>query len=113
MKNEITKQSQENVLLAINNLVKNVGLNDVKTSFNSKTGTASVTGNRNGIQYTTTLKKQQNGITQTSSQFNINISKDALKNQIKDLNKQGFKQQQIADMLNISQPTVSNYIKKK
>lgn len=41
-----------------------------------------------------------------------NLSRDALKSQIKDLKKQGFKQQQIADMLNISQATVSNYLKK-
>lgn len=113
MNNEIAPRNQENVLTAINNLVANIGLNDVKTSFNSKTGTASVTGNRDGIQYTTTLKRMLNGIVQTSSQFAINLSKDALKDQISDLKKEGFKQQQIANMLNISQATVSNYLRKK
>jgi DNA-binding NarL/FixJ family response regulator len=112
LKNEIAKRNQENILVAINNLVSSVGLDDVKTSFNSKTGTASVTGNRHGIQYTTTLKKQLNGIIQTTSQFSTDMNKDALKSQIKDLRKQGYKQQQIADMLNISQATVSNYLHK-
>lgn len=112
MSNEITPKQQQNILTAINDLVSNIGLNDVKTNFNSKTGTASVTGNRNGIQYTTTLKKQLNGVIQTTSQFATNLSRDALKSQIRDLKKQGYKQQQIADMLNISQATVSNYLKK-
>lgn len=112
MSNNLDKKQPQNILAAINDLVSNFELNDVKTNFNSKTGTASVTGNRNGIQYTTTLKKQLNGVTQTTSQLATNLSRDALKSQIKDLKKQGFKQQQIADMLNISQATVSNYLKK-
>ena len=112
MSHEIVQKEQQNVLSAINEVISNIGLNDVKTSFNSKTGTASVTGNRNGIQYTTTLKRQQHGVIQTNSQFDTNIGKDALAAQVKELRKQGYKQQQIADMLNISQSTVHNYLKK-
>ena len=47
----------QNILTAINNLVSDIGLNDVKTSFDSKTGIASVIGNKDGVQYTTTLTK--------------------------------------------------------
>ena len=112
MPHEIIKKQQQNVLSAINEVISNIGLDDVKTSFNSKTGTASVTGNRNGIQYTTTLKRQQHGVIQTNSQFDINIGKDALVAQVKELHRQGYKQLQIADMLNISQSTVHNYLKK-
>lgn len=112
MSNEIIKKQSQNVLVAINDLVSNIGLSDVKTSFNSKTGTASVTGNKNGIQYTTTLAKQLCGIVQTTTQFATNVGKDVLVAQAKDLRKQGFKQQQIADMLNISQATVCKYLKK-
>lgn len=112
MSHEIIKKQQQNVLSAINEVISNIGLDDVKTSFNSKTGTASVTGNRNGIQYTTTLKRQQHGVIQTNSQFDTNVGKDALITQVKELYKQGYKQQQIADMLNISQTTVHNYLKK-
>lgn len=111
MKNEITKG--KNILSVMSELVNGIGLENVKTSFNSKTGTASITGIRDGIQYTTTLKTQKNGIIQTSSQFDVeNISKKALKMQIKDLKKQGYKQREIAEMLGISQPTVSNYLRK-
>lgn len=112
MSNEIVKNQSQNVLTAISNLVSNIGLNDVKTNFNSKAGIASVTGNKDGIQYTTTLTKQLYGVVQTTSQFATNLGKDALVAQSKDLSKQGYKQQQIADMLNISQATVSKYLRK-
>lgn len=112
MSHEIIKKQQQNVLSAINEVISNIGLDDVKTSFDSKTGTASVTGNRNGIQYTTTLKRQQHGAIQTNSQFDTNVGKEALITQVKELYRQGYKQQQIADMLNISQTTVHNYLKK-
>ena len=111
MGNDLKKNNQPNILMAISDLVANIGLNDAKTNFNSKTGTASVTGNRDGIQYTTTLKKQLNGMIQTSTQFATNLSRDALKSQIKDLKRQGYTQQEIAGMLNISQPTVSKYLR--
>ena len=112
MSNEIIKKQSQNVLGAINNLIANIGLKDVKTTFNSKNGTASVVGTKDGIQYTTTLTKQLYGVVQTTTQFAANLGKEALQAQIKDLRKQGYKQQQIADMLNISQATVSKYLKK-
>ena len=111
MKNVIVEN--KNLLDAISDLIKDVGLENVKTNFNSKTGTASVTGNRDGFQYTTTLKRQKNGIIQTSSQFDVeNMTKNALEMQIKELKRQGYKQREIAEMLGISQPTVSNYLRK-
>ena len=53
-----------------------------------------------------------NGVVQTTTQFATNLGKEALTSQIKDLRKQGYKQQQIADMLKISQATVSKYLRK-
>lgn len=41
-----------------------------------------------------------------------NLGKDGLKKQIKELKYQRYKQQEIADMLGVSQSTVSNYLKK-
>ena len=112
MKNELTSQQQQNILSAIGNIVSTIGLDDVKTNINLKAGTASITGNKNGIQYTTTLTQHLGGMVKTTSEFAINTGRDVLKTQIKDLKKQGFKQTEIADMLNISQPTVSKYLKK-
>ena len=110
--NEITIKYNNNLLNAVNELVGNIPLEDVKTQFNSKTGTASITGHRNGIQYTTTLSSQPEGVIQTNSMFNKNMGKDALEIQIKKLKKEGYKQTEIAEMLGISQPTVSNYLRK-
>ena len=106
------KKQSHNILTVIDNLISDVGLNDVKTSFDSKTGIASVIGNKDGFQYTTTLTKHLHGVVQTTTQFATNLGKEALISQIKDLRKQGYKQQQIADMLKISQATVSKYLRK-
>lgn len=112
MGNDLMKKQAQNILTAINDLVSDIGLNDVKTNFDSKTGIASVIGNKDGFQYTTTLTKHINGVVQTTTQFATNLGKEALITQIKDLRKQGFKQKQIADMLKISQATVSKYLRK-
>lgn len=112
MQNNIVKKKPQNILSAINELVSDMGLNDVRTNFDSKTGIASVVGSKDGFQYTTTVTKHKNGVVKTTSQFVTNLGKEALTAQIKDLRKQGFKQKQIADMLKISQATVSKYLNK-
>ena len=112
MNNNLTKKQSKNILAAINNLIANIGLDDVKTNFDSKTGIASVIGHKDGFQYTTTLTEHVNGVVQTSSKFALNLGKEALVSQIKALRKQGYKQQQIADMLKVSQATVSKYLRK-
>ena len=112
MSKDLMKKQSQNILTVIDNLISDVGLNDVKTSFDSKTGIASVIENKDGFQYTTTLTKHLHGVVQTTTQFATNLGKEALISQIKDLRKQGYKQQQIADMLKISQATVSKYLRK-
>ena len=67
MSNDLIKGQSKNILAAINNFVSNTGLNDVKTTFDSKTGIASVIGNKDGFQYTTTLTKHVNGLVQTTT----------------------------------------------
>lgn len=49
MSNDLMRKQSKNILNAINNFVSNTGLNDVKTSFDSKTGIASVIGNKDGF----------------------------------------------------------------
>lgn len=109
MSEKLTKRNQNDILHAIHEFVANTGLDNVKTVFNSKTGTASITGSQGGIQYTTTLQRQQNGVIETNSQFRNNLGKEALISQVKELVAQGYKQTQIADMLGISQSLVSRY----
>ena len=112
MSDNLVKKQPKNILTVMDNLVSDIGLNDVKTTFDSKTGIASVIGNKDGFQYTTTLTKHMNGVVQTTTQFATNLGKEALISQIKALRKQGYKQQQIADMLKISQAIVSKYLRK-
>lgn len=109
---EITIQQNNGLLNAMSELVSKMPLDDVKTQFNAKTGTASITGHRNGIQYTTTLSVHPEGVIQTNAMFNKDMSRDALEMQIKKLKKDGYKQTEIAEMLGISQPTVSNYLRR-
>ena len=109
---EITIQQNNGLLNAMSELVSKMPLDDVKTQFNAKTGTASITGHRNGIQYTTTLSVHPEGVIQTNAMFNKDMSREALEMQIKKLKKDGYKHTEIAEMLGISQPTVSNYLRR-
>lgn len=92
MSNNLEKKEGQNVLTAISDFVINVGLDNVKTSINTKTGVASITGNKDGIQYTTTLTNCSSGVVQTTSKFVINASKEVLIFQVKELKRQGFTQ---------------------
>ncbi len=113
MSNKIVEKQSQNFLASINNLISNIGLNDVKQSLDSRLGVAILTGTKDGIQHTITLKQQLCGVIQTTSQFvTKNIARDTLIAQVKELSKQGYKQQEIGFMLGISQATVSNYLRK-
>lgn len=87
-------------------------LEDAKMMLNTKAGTISILGSKDGCQYTTTIKRHEQGMTQTSSTFSTNMGKEALVAQVKELRKEGCKQKAIADMLGISQSSVSKYLKK-
>lgn len=100
-----------NELQKINNFIDNIGLDNVITKYDSKNGIASISGSKDGIQYTTVMTRQNNGIINTSSQFETNLGKKVLIEQIQSLRKQGFKQREVAEMLGISQSLVSKYQK--
>ena len=109
---ELILEPNNRLFNAMNRLVEDIALDEVKTYYNAKTGTASVTGHRDGIQYTTTLSKHSEGVIKTDSMFSLNMGREALGMQIKKLKKEGYKQSEIAAMLGISQPTVSNYLRR-
>ncbi|MEH2953643.1 terminase [Candidatus Merdisoma sp. JLR.KK011] len=98
-----------NVIQMLENFVAQTELENVKTTLNTKTGTASITGSKDGYQYTTTMQKETHGMVRTESMFECNLGKEALISQVKNLRRQGYKQQEIADMLGISQSLVSKY----
>ena len=111
MTKELSERKPVNLLKTLNNYIEQTGLENAKTFINSKTGTASITGTREGLVFTTTVKKEKSGIVRTDSAFKTNIGKAALVEQIKELLRQGYKQREVADMLNISQSLVSKYSK--
>lgn len=98
-----------NVIQTLENFISKTELEDVKTIIDAKAGTASITGSRDGYQYTTTLKRQEYGVVQTHTSFECNIGKEALISQVKQLLKQGYRQREVANMLGISQSLVSKY----
>ena len=55
------------------------------------------------------MQQEKHGQIVKYSAFEINVGKDALIEQIKELRRQGYKQLEIADMLGISQSLVSKY----
>lgn len=109
MNNKLKKKDPNNVLQMLNDFIIQTGMENVKTSINTKTGTASITGTKDGYQYTTTVKREKNGIINTHASFEINLGKEALVFQVKQLIKQGYRQREVADMLGISQSLVSKY----
>ena len=82
---------------------------DVRTYYDEKKGLATITGEKDGIQYTTTMKEEKYGCIKTDTQFICDMDKSQKKEQVKSLLKQGFTQNQIANMLKISQSSVSKY----
>ena len=108
MSKEIKKKSNNNFEV-LQNLNLQSDLQDVKSSFNIKTGIASFTGAKDGYQYTTIVKREQYGITQTMHKFEKNLSLNELVQQVKDLTAQGYKQRETAELLGISQASVSKY----
>lgn len=112
--NDINKKNtqNDNIITTVANFISKIDLDNVVTKFDGKSGIASITGNKNGIQYTTTMTRHDYGIVETRTKFPTNLAKDALTSQIIALKNQGFKQTEIAEMLNISQPTVSKHLNK-
>jgi len=114
MSREMSAPMENNdIIEAITFFPKKVGLKDVKMTFDTRTKTACVVGNKDGLQYTTTLKEYMGGCVEIKSKFDTNLGKEGMKMQVSELKAQGYTQQKIADMLGISQSTVSNYLKKQ
>lgn len=110
MAGEIQK-TDNGILEYLRRFVHDTGFDEFKTSYNSRTGTATVTGKKDGMQYTTTIQRNKYGETRTSSHYNVTVGRKALIEQVKQLRRQGYKQTEIADMLGISQSSVSNYLR--
>lgn len=95
---------------SLNEFIEQSGLEEVSVNYNTKTNTATFSGTKDNLRYTTTVKKENTGAIKTESVFETNCTKDALIDQVKSLYNQNYTQTEIATMLGISQSTVSKYL---
>lgn len=109
MRKEMQNYKNKSPLNLVNEFINQTGLNDTRMTINSKTGTVSITGRKDGYQYTTTMQQEKHGSIVRNSSFEVNVGKEALIEQIKELRSEGYKQLEIAEMLGISQSLVSKY----
>lgn len=109
MDSKLQKQKSGNALALVKEFIEQTGLSDVKMTLNSKTGTVSITGRKDGYQYTTVMQQEKKGKIVKNATFEVNVGKELLIEQIKGLRREGYKQSEIADMLGVSQPLVSKY----
>lgn len=113
MSKDIIEKKQGDIIGAMNSFVSEVPLENLSMQYNEKTKTASISGQLRGVLYTTTLKAIPDGVIKTTTQIDVSAGKDVLIQQAIDLKKQGYTQKQIAEMLGVSQATISNYLRKK
>ena len=73
MINELRKHDKRSQLELVREFVDLTGLDDTKMMINSKTGTVSITGRKNGYQYTTTMQQEKHGQIVKNSSFEINV----------------------------------------
>lgn len=107
---DIARKNDNTLATQINSFIQNTGLEDSYISINTKTGTATITGTKDGLQYTTTVQQMKQGFVQNYTAFSKNMCKSVLIEQVKELRNQGYKQNDIATFLGISQSSVSNYL---
>lgn len=84
-------------------------LKNVKMKVDQAKGTAIITGEKDMFIYSTTIKKEPHGYIKTNTEFPSNMTKEEKIEQIKSLLNKGYTQNQIADILGISQALVSKY----
>ena len=109
---KMKKSGDTNMLHLISDIINELGLSDTKTQYDSLSGTASITGLKNGIRCTTTLKPDSEKSFGKELKNATTIGREAAIEQVKELYRQGYRQVDIARMLNISQSTVSLYVRK-
>lgn len=111
MNNSMSNQSTDNVLNLINEQINDNSIEEVTYKVNKKKGIINISGKKNDIVFSATKNLfDNNGIMQITSKFNKDISKNEKVKYIKDLSKKGLRQQEIANMLGISQAYVSNVL---
>lgn len=109
-KNEIQKNSN-GLLDTIKSQIEDDEVTEVTYRINKKKGIMSISGKKNDEAFRATRQLYgDNGTVQSASRFNANIDRSERSQIVRDMYRQGYKQQEIADMLGISQSQVSNIL---
>ena len=109
MKSKVT--DGESMLHLIARIIDELGLSGAKTQYDARSGTATITGIKDGVRCTTTLRQDTPDFDK-KVKHSTTIGREAAVEQVKELYRQGYRQVDIAEMLDISQSTVSTYIHK-
>ena len=94
----------------INEAVDRLELNDIKTTTDEAKGIATISGARDGLNYSLVIEKSKHGQTLTASMYEQLPRKSDYKDEVKRLFQQGLKQKQIALRLGMSQSLVSRLL---
>lgn len=103
MKNNLQKQKIVSV--------KETSLDSVEIRIDNKKMTKRLIISQDGHRYTMTEKQGNLGVVQTRTSFKVSQNKEEKIFQVRQLSQEGYKQNEIADMLGVSQSSVSKYLK--
>ncbi len=99
------------LLDTIKSQVTDNDVTEVSYKIDKKKGIMSISGKKNDESFRATQRFYNgNGMVQTAARFNANMSRSERADVVKQLRREGYKQQEIADMLGISQAQVSNIL---
>ena len=99
-----------NILDVANEFINENKIKNTKIFYDSTKCIVCITGDRDGALYKTVISCQDNNTDCLNPSLTKILDKQDLIFKIKELYNQGYTQQQIADMLGISQTTVHNYL---
>lgn len=87
-----------------------LGLENIKTTTDQAKKTATISGDKDGYRYRLAMDGGGSCEIKTASQMAIPSKKSDLKDEVKRLHNDRYKQREIADMLGISQSLVSSLL---
>ena len=114
MVNKVINHSSNSILHLINEQVNDDSIEEITYKINKKKGIINITGKKSDEVFSATKTLFDDcGIIQVASEFKANMSKSDRIEHVKKMRKKGFKQQEIANMIGISQAQVSNILHRR
>ena len=108
-KNELQK-GFDGLLSTIMSHINDSDVTEVSYKIDKCKGIMNISGKKRDEVFRATQHFYDKGVVKTASSFRANMSRSERKKLVKQLRREGFKQQDIADRLGISQSQVSNIL---